>query len=79
MHVCVCITCNADAHPEGVHEERRELSHRHVLAGHQEASFVQHRQDHDVTTETRLKHTCTQNTHNPGYLITATSGKAAAP
>lgn len=50
------VTCDADAHPEGVHEEGGELSHRHVLAGRQEASFVEHRQDHEVTAQTSLGH-----------------------
>lgn len=30
-----------------------------MLAGHQKASFIQHGQDHEVTTEPRLKHTHT--------------------
>lgn len=49
------LTCNTDAYPEGVHEKGRQLPNSHVMTSHEEPSFVQHWQDHDVSTQTCLK------------------------
>ena len=47
---CWVSTCDADAYPEGIHEEGGQLPHSHVFISHQQASLVQHRQYNDVST-----------------------------
>lgn len=49
------LTCDADAYPEGIHEERRELPNRHGLTGHQQTSLIQYTQDDDISTQPCLQ------------------------